>query len=73
MERQPGVFVSSASTDEWEPDPDVDGLTHVLCDVHDAGAGFNRYDTTRHRSTGHPSTARPSSSWRVRPASSSPA
>ena len=25
MEPHPGVFVSKASTDDWEPDPDVPG------------------------------------------------
>lgn len=45
MEPQPGLFVSSLSTDDWELDPDVGGLTHVLCDVPGAWAGFNRYDT----------------------------
>ena len=45
MEPQPGVFVTSLSTDEWESDPDVGGLTHLLCELPDHQAGFNRYDT----------------------------
>jgi mannose-6-phosphate isomerase-like protein (cupin superfamily) len=45
MELQPGLFVSSAATDEWEPDPDVGGLMHVLCDLPGYQAGFTRYDT----------------------------
>ena len=44
MEPQPGVFVSSLSTDAWEEDPDVGGLTHILCDEPGLQAGFNRYD-----------------------------
>ena len=44
-EQQTGIFVSSLSTDEWEPDPDVGGLMHILCDVPSAWAGFTRYDT----------------------------
>jgi ethanolamine utilization protein EutQ (cupin superfamily) len=44
MERQPGVFVTSLSTDAWEADPDVGGLMHVLCDVPGLQAGFTRYD-----------------------------
>jgi uncharacterized cupin superfamily protein len=44
MEAQPGVFVSSLSADAWEPDPDVGGLMHVLCDEPGLQAGFTRYD-----------------------------
>ena len=44
-EPQPGVFVTSLSTDAWEPDPDVGGLMHILCDVPGVWAGFTRYDT----------------------------
>ena len=43
-QRPPGIFVSSLSTDQWEPDPDVGGLMHILCDVPGAWAGFTRYD-----------------------------
>jgi ethanolamine utilization protein EutQ (cupin superfamily) len=45
MEPQPGLFVSSLSTDDWEPDPDVGGLMHILCEVPGVWAGFTRYDT----------------------------
>ena len=45
MEPQPGVFVTSLSTDAWEADPDVGGLTHFLCELPDLQAGFTRYDT----------------------------
>ena len=45
MEPQTGVFVSGLSTDAWEPDPDVGGLMHILCDVPGVWAGFTRYDT----------------------------
>ena len=45
MEPQTGVFVTSLSTDAWEPDPDVGGLMHTLCDVPGVLAGFTRYDT----------------------------
>ena len=40
MEPQPGVFVTSLSTDQWEPDPDVGGLMHILCEVPGVWAGF---------------------------------
>lgn len=45
MEPQPGVFITSLSTDQWEPDPDVGGLLHMLCDVPGVQAGFTRFDT----------------------------
>jgi ethanolamine utilization protein EutQ (cupin superfamily) len=45
METQPGLFVTSLSTDDWEPDPDVGGLMHILCDMPGLQAGFTRYDT----------------------------
>ena len=45
MEPPPGLFASSLSTDEWEPDPDVGGLMHILCDVPGVQAGFTRYDS----------------------------
>jgi hypothetical protein len=44
IEQKPGVFVSSLSTDEWEADPDVGGLMHILCDLPHFQAGFTRYD-----------------------------
>jgi mannose-6-phosphate isomerase-like protein (cupin superfamily) len=45
MEPQPGVFVADPLTDAWELDPDVGGLTQILCHVPGVWAGFNRYDT----------------------------
>jgi len=45
MEPQPGLFVSSLSTDAWEPDPDVGGMMHILADVPGLQAGFTQYDT----------------------------
>jgi hypothetical protein len=47
MELPTGVFVARRSTDEWEPDPDVGGLMHVMCDVPGVQAGF----TIRHLSS----------------------
>jgi uncharacterized cupin superfamily protein len=46
MELPTGVFVAKRSTDEWEPDPDVGGLMHVMCDVPGVQAGFTRFDTS---------------------------
>ncbi len=43
MEVHPGVFVSSTSTDEWEPDPEVGGEMHVLASEEGAFAGMTRY------------------------------
>jgi hypothetical protein len=43
-ELDPGIFVGSLSTDEWEPDPDVGGLMHILCDLPGLQAGFTRFD-----------------------------
>jgi hypothetical protein len=45
-ESQPdsGVFVASLSTDDWEPDPDVGGLMHIMCDLPGLQAGFTRFD-----------------------------
>jgi hypothetical protein len=57
MELGPGVFVTSLSTDAWEPDPDVGGLIHVLCDVPGLQAGFTRYDAVP---AGRLPSARPS-------------
>ncbi len=39
MEVGHGVFVSSLSTDQWEPDPDVGSEMHNLC----RGVGLSRY------------------------------
>lgn len=43
MELGPGVFVSSLSTDQWEPDPDVGGEVHVLCTGVGVESGLSRY------------------------------
>lgn len=45
-EPQPGVFVTSLSTDDWEPDADVGGLMHILCELPGLWAGFTRFDET---------------------------
>jgi len=42
MELQPGVFVSSESTDDWEMDAEVGGEVHVLCDADGVHAGLSR-------------------------------
>lgn len=44
MELSPGVFVSSVSTSEWEPDPDVGGQMHVLCTDVSVEAGLSLYE-----------------------------
>jgi uncharacterized cupin superfamily protein len=43
MEVHPGVFVSSTTTDDWEPDPQVGGELHVLVRAEGAFAGMSRY------------------------------
>ena len=44
MEPFPGVFVTSASTDEWEPDPEVPGTEmHQLVHADGIEAGMTRY------------------------------
>ena len=44
METQHGVFVSKASTEEWEPDPDVPGTEmHTLVHADGVWAGLTRY------------------------------
>ena len=59
MERAPGVFVSTTSTDEWEFDPEVDGDLHMLFSAGNVDAGMSRFagrpmgeprDRTRRRS-----------------------
>ena len=45
MEVHLGVFVSSTSTDDWEPDPEVGGEVHVLIGEEGAYAGMSRYRT----------------------------
>ena len=42
MEVKPGVFVSNESTSDWEPDPEVGGEVHVLCDADGVQAGLSR-------------------------------
>lgn len=43
MEIHPGVFVSNTSTEEFEPDPEVNGEVHVLCSVPGTEAGMSRF------------------------------
>ncbi len=43
MEVHPGVFVSSAATDEWEYDPEVGGEMHLLCHESGVEAGLSRF------------------------------
>ena len=44
MEPHAGVFVSEASTDAWEPDPDVPGTEmHELVHADGVWAGLTRY------------------------------
>jgi uncharacterized cupin superfamily protein len=44
MQPHPGVFVSKASTDEWESDPDVPGSQmHELVHVDGLWAGLTRF------------------------------
>jgi ethanolamine utilization protein EutQ (cupin superfamily) len=43
MEVQPGFFVSSISTDAWEPDLEVGGQMHVLCSGVGIDAGLSRF------------------------------
>jgi hypothetical protein len=44
MEVQPGFFVSSVSTDAWEPDLEVGGRMHVLCSGVGIEAGLSWFD-----------------------------
>jgi uncharacterized cupin superfamily protein len=44
MNGDQGIFVSSLSTSEWEPDPDIGGLMHVLCEQGRVQAGLTRFD-----------------------------
>ncbi len=44
MQLDPGIFVTSLLTEDWEPDPDVGGLMHILCDIPGLWAGFTRFD-----------------------------
>jgi uncharacterized cupin superfamily protein len=44
MQPHPGVFVSKASTDEWESDPDVPGSqVHELVHADGLWAGLTRF------------------------------
>ena len=47
MEVHPGVFVSSTSTDEWQPDPEIGAGAeeHVLFDAGTLRAGLSRFTT----------------------------
>jgi uncharacterized cupin superfamily protein len=38
-----GVHVSRLTTGDWEPDPDVGGEMHHLCNVDGVEAGLSRY------------------------------
>ena len=38
-----GVYVSSTTTNEWEPDPEVGGEGHILVRDEGASAGMSRY------------------------------
>jgi uncharacterized cupin superfamily protein len=44
MEPYPGVFISKASTDDWEPDPEVPGSEmHELVHADGVSAGLTRF------------------------------
>jgi uncharacterized cupin superfamily protein len=44
MEAYPGVFVSNASADDWQPDPDVSGSQmHELVHADGVWAGLSRF------------------------------
>ena len=44
MEPQPGMYVSSSTTDAWEPDPEVPGTEmHELVHADGMHAGLTRY------------------------------
>ena len=42
MQLDPGVFLSNLATDDWEPDPEVGGETHMLCSEDGTEAGLWR-------------------------------
>jgi uncharacterized cupin superfamily protein len=44
MDPEQGIFVSNLSTSDWESDPEVGGLMHVLCSVGRIQAGLSRFD-----------------------------
>ncbi len=43
MEIHPGVHVSSVTTDQWKPDPEVGGEMHVLFEGATTYAGMSRF------------------------------
>lgn len=45
MEVGPGVFTSNIDTQEWEPDPEVGGMIHVLAETDRTQAGMSRFDS----------------------------
>jgi uncharacterized cupin superfamily protein len=48
MEPYPGVFVSQASTTEWEPDPDVPTTEmHTLVHADGVWAGLTRFTSVK--------------------------
>jgi uncharacterized cupin superfamily protein len=55
MEIKPGMFVSRATTDEWEPDPDVPGSTmHELLHDGSVWAGMTRFEGAHEPATWTP-------------------
>ncbi len=42
MQLDPGVFISNLETDDWEPDPEVGGESHMLCSNDGTDAGLWR-------------------------------
>ncbi len=44
MDGDRGIFVSKVTTSDWEPDPDIGGLMHVLCATGRVQAGLSRFD-----------------------------
>jgi hypothetical protein len=59
MEPHPGVFVSEASTDAWEPDPDVPGTQlHELVHADGVWAGSRATRAQMVRCHGRPITER---------------
>jgi uncharacterized cupin superfamily protein len=42
-EISPGVFLSSVDTHAWEPDPEVGGEMHILCNEGGVEAGLSRF------------------------------
>ena len=46
MEPMPGVFMTNASTGDWQPDEEIGGLMHMLGTAPGFEAGFTRFDTS---------------------------